>query len=140
MVSDAMKTPETEIRARLDTFRTTLRAQGLPGAMLVHATDVFYLSGTRQNAALWVAAEGDPVLLVRKSVARARVESPLGDVRPVPPSKELAAALGAPRRAGFTFDVVPGAVERFWARALGAELDARALVPTLDERRARWAA
>jgi Xaa-Pro dipeptidase len=115
-------TPNTECRRRLDAFRETLSAQELDGAVLVHATDVFYLSGTRQNAALWVPAAGDAVLLVRKSLERARVESPLADVRPFPSSKELAAALGRPRRVGFTFDVAPGAVERFWARALGAEL------------------
>jgi Xaa-Pro aminopeptidase len=134
-----MKTPETEIRARLDAFRAILRAQGLPGAMLVHATDVFYLSGTRQNAALWAPAEGEPVLLVRKSVARARDESPLRDVRPFPSSKELASALGAPKRAGFTFDVVPGAVERFWARALGAELvDVSAALRTQRSVKSAW--
>lgn len=115
-------TPETECRARLDAFRATQRAQNLDGAVLVHATDVFYLSGTRQNAALWVPAEGEPILLVRKSFSRAREESPVADVRPFPPSKELAAVTGSPRRVGFTFDVAPGAVERFWARALGAEL------------------
>ena len=114
--------PDSECLARLDALRATLRAQRLDGAALVHATDVFYLSGTRQNAALWVPAEGEAILLVRKSLARAREESPLRDVRPFPSSKELAAALGAPKRVGFTFDVVPGAVERFWARALGAEL------------------
>jgi len=115
-------TPNTECRRRLDAFRETLGTQDLDGAVLVHATDVFYLSGTRQNAALWVPAAGDAVLLVRKSLERARLESPLADVRPFPSSKELAAALGRPRRVGFTFDVAPGAVERFWARALGAEL------------------
>jgi Xaa-Pro aminopeptidase len=115
-------TPETECRSRLEALRVVLRAQGLDGAVLAHATDVFYLSGTRQNAALWVPAEGEAILLVRKSLARAREESPLADVRPFPPSKELAPSLGTPRRVGFTFDVVPGAVERFWARALGAEL------------------
>ena len=115
-------TPRTECQARLDAFRATLRSQQLDGAVLAHATDVFYLSGTRQNAALWVPAVGEAVLLVRKSLARAREEAPLADVRPFPPSKELAAALGTPRRVGFTFDAVPGAVERFWARALGAEL------------------
>jgi Xaa-Pro dipeptidase len=115
-------TPTTECHRRLEALRVTLRAQGLDGAVLVHATDVFYLSGTRQNAALWVPAAGDAILLVRKSLERARAESPLGDVRPFPPSKELAAVCGGPRRVGFTFDVAPGAVERFWARALGAEL------------------
>ncbi|HZZ86503.1 MAG TPA: Xaa-Pro peptidase family protein [Anaeromyxobacteraceae bacterium] len=115
-------TPATEVQRRLDALGETLRAQGLDGAVLVHATDVLYLAGTRQNAALWVPARGEAVLLVRKSLERARAESPLADVRPFPSSKELAAALGAPRRVGFTFDVAPGAVERFWARALGAEL------------------
>ncbi|ABS27798.1 Xaa-Pro peptidase family protein [Anaeromyxobacter sp. Fw109-5] len=115
-------TPNSECQRRLDAFRETLGTQGLDGAVLVHATDVFYLSGTRQNAALWVPAAGDAVLLVRKSLERARLESPLADVRPFSSSKELAAALGRPRRVGFTFDVAPGAVERFWARALGAEL------------------
>ncbi len=115
-------TPATECQRRLDAFREILRAQGLDGAALVHATDVFYFSGTRQNAALWVPAQGEPILLVRKSLERARAESPLGDVRPFPSSKELAAALGAPKKVGFTYDAVPGAVERFWARALGAEL------------------
>jgi len=115
-------TPDTECRARLEALRATVRSQALDGALLAHATDVFYLSGTRQNAALWVPLEGEPALLVRKSMARAREESPLADVRPFPPSKELATALGQPRRVGFTFDAVPGAVERFWARALGAEL------------------
>lgn len=114
--------PLDEIRSRRETLQATLRAQALDGALLAQATDVFYLAGTRQNAALWVPADGEGVLLVRKSVARAQEESPLGDVRPFPPSKELAAALGAPRRVGFTFDAVPGATERFWARALGAEL------------------
>ncbi|GEJ58077.1 M24 family metallopeptidase [Anaeromyxobacter diazotrophicus] len=132
-------TPATECRDRLEALRATLRAQGLDGALLAHATDVFYLSGTRQNAALWVAAEGEALLLVRKSLARAREESPLPDVRPFPPSKELAAAVGAPRRVGFTFDAVPGAVERFWARALGAELvDVSAPLRAQRSVKSRW--
>ncbi len=114
-------TPSSECHARLEALRQTLRESELDGALLVHATDVFYLAGTRQNAALWLPAEGEPVLLVRKSLERARAESPLSDIRSFPPSKELASALGEPRRIGFTFDAVPGSVERFWVRALGAE-------------------
>lgn len=116
-------TPPEECSRRLAALRQTLAERALEAALLVWATDVFYFSGTRQNAALWVPREGEPVLLVRKSFARARAESPLADVRPFPPSKELPGVLGPARRVGFTPDVATAAVERFWLRALpGAEL------------------
>jgi Xaa-Pro dipeptidase len=107
-----------EQTARLARFQETLRSRGLDGAVLVQATDVFYFSGTRQNAALWVPAGAAPVLLVRKSHQRAREESPLADVRPFPPSRELPAVVAPARRVGFTFDVVPVAVQQLYARAL----------------------
>jgi len=116
-------TPHEECSCRLDRLRASLAERELDAALLVWATDVFYFSGTRQNAALWVPRDGEPLLLVRKSFARARAESPLSAVRPFPPSKELPAALGPARRVGFTPDVATSAVERFWLRALpGAEL------------------
>jgi Xaa-Pro aminopeptidase len=112
-----------ECQRRLALFREVLAAQGLDGALLLWATDVYYLAGTRQNAALWVPAAGEPALLVRRSLERARAESPLADVRPFPPSRELAAAFPGARRVGFALDVVPVAVHQFWARALpGVEL------------------
>jgi Xaa-Pro aminopeptidase len=79
---------------------------------------VLWLAGTRQNASLWVPLEGEPALLVRKSLERARAESPLPRVIPFPPSRELAALVGPARRIGLTFDVVPVAVQQFWTRAL----------------------
>lgn len=116
-------TPPEECTRRLAGLRETLAAKQLDAALLVWATDVFYFSGTRQNAALWVPREGEPLLLVRKSLARARAECPLAEVRPFPPSKELPSLLGPARRVGFTPDVATSSVERFWQRALpGAEL------------------
>ncbi len=108
---------------RLERFRDQLRKLGLDGALLVHATDVFYLTGTRQNAVLWLPTAGVPVLLVRKSLARAQAEAAVGEVRPFPRSKELPAVLGEARRVGVTFDVAPVSVVRFYERALpGVEL------------------
>ena len=79
-----------EVLARADGLRRALRGQGLDGALLLFPTDVFYCSGTRQNGALWIPAEGAPVFLVRRSLARARLESRVADVRPFPPARELA--------------------------------------------------
>jgi Xaa-Pro dipeptidase len=115
-------TPAAECTRRVASLRQALAAAGLEGALVLQAVDVLWLSGTRQNAALWVPVEGEPALLVRKSLERARAESPLGRILPFPPSRELAGVFGGARRLGLTLDVVPVAVQQFWSRALpGAE-------------------
>jgi Xaa-Pro aminopeptidase len=103
---------------RVARLQRTLGERGLEGALLLHAVDVLYLTGTRQNAALWVPARGAPALLVRKSLARARRESAVADVRPFPPSRELAAALGARGAVGTPFDALPVATLEWWRRQL----------------------
>lgn len=111
-------TPGRESSDRLDRFRERLSASGLDGALLVSATDVFYFAGTRQNAALWVPARGEPRLLVRKSLERAAAESAIASVSPFPRSGELAGVVEGARRIGFTFDVAPAALLGVWSRAL----------------------
>jgi Xaa-Pro aminopeptidase len=108
-----------EHQTRVHKLQQALRAAGLDGAILVWATDVFYYAGTRQNGALWIPARGAPVLLVRKSLARARLESQVADVRPFPPSTELPGFFGpSVRRLGLTLDAVPAAQVDFWSRQL----------------------
>lgn len=111
-------TPASESARRAAALRQALAGAGLDGVLLLQAVDVFWISGTRQNAALWLPAEGDPLLLVRKSLERARAESPLARVEPFPPSRELAARVGPGRRIGVTLDTVPVAAWQFWTRAL----------------------
>jgi Xaa-Pro aminopeptidase len=120
----------SEHESRITRYQQALGERGLAGALLLNAVDVFYLSGTRQNGALFVPAAGAPVLLVRKSFARAKAESRVADVRPFPSSKELAAALGATGRIGAAFEAVPQGTLDFWRRSLpGAELvDAGAIL------------
>jgi Xaa-Pro dipeptidase len=113
----------TEHQTRVARYQEALAQHGLAGALLLNAVDVFYLSGTGQNGALWVPAAGEPILLVRKSFARAKAEAGLADVRPFPPSKELAATLGAGGKIGVAFEAVPQGTLDFWRKALpGAEL------------------
>jgi len=95
-----------EHAARVAAFQETLAAAQLGGALLVHPPDVFYFTGTRQSGALWVPASGPALLLVRKSLSRARAESAI-EVRPFPPSRELDSVLGRADAIGLTFDVTP---------------------------------
>ena len=115
---EALLTPAAESTRRLQLLRRGCAGLGLEGALLLQAVDVLWLTGTRQNAALWVPVEGEPALLVRKSLERARAESPLARVVPFPASRELAALLGPARRLGLPLDTVPVAVQQFWSRAL----------------------
>jgi Xaa-Pro aminopeptidase len=118
IVEEAGRMDGREHAGRIGRLQEALGARGAAGALLLHAVDVYYLAGTRQNGALWVPASGAPVLLVRRSLARAREESAVSDVRPFPPSKELAAALRAEGRVGTTYDAVPAAVLDWWRKAL----------------------
>jgi Xaa-Pro aminopeptidase len=133
-------TPPEECARRLALLRRGLEDQGLEGAVLLQAVDVLWLSGTRQNAALWVPAHGEPVLLVRKSLERARSESPIGRVIPFPPTRELAGVLGPARRLGLEQDVVPVSVQALWTRALpGVEWsDVSGLVRELRSVKSPW--
>ncbi len=115
---ESLLTPSSESARRLEILRAGLAGQRLDGALLLQAVDVLWVSGTRQNAALWVPVEGEPLLLVRKSLERARAESPLPRVVPFPASRDLGGVLGPSRRLGLTLDTVPVAVQQFWTRAL----------------------
>lgn len=98
---------QQECARRIRQLQTQLEKRDLDGALLAYPIDIYYFSGTRPNALLWIPPQGEAVLLVRKSLSRAQAESAVADVRPFPPSRELPSLLGAARRVGLTFDVLP---------------------------------
>ena len=111
----------TKIESQERVFRLQLMLQnkGVHGALFLMPIDVYYFAGTRQNAILWIPAEGEPLLLVRKSLSRAREESPIADIRPFPPSKEFASLFSEDQLSiGMTFDAVPVQQHTFYSRAL----------------------
>jgi Xaa-Pro aminopeptidase len=100
-------------------MQAQLQTKGVDGALFIFPIDVFYFSGTRQNSTLWIPAAGEPVLLVRKSLSRARVESVLTDIRPFPSSKEFPALFGEEvQKIGFTFDVAPVQQLNYYSKLL----------------------
>ena len=48
--------------------------------MVFSRLGLYYLTGTFGNGVLWLPLEGRPVLLIRKGIERARLESPLEDI------------------------------------------------------------
>nr|MCU0605638.1 aminopeptidase P family N-terminal domain-containing protein [Desulfobacterales bacterium] len=75
--------PRGEIERRTAAIQAELRRADIDGLFVVQRADLFYFSGTAQNAFLYLPAEGRPLLFVKQSVARARAESALDAVVPV---------------------------------------------------------
>jgi Xaa-Pro aminopeptidase len=108
-----------ESEERIIRLQKALQVQGIDGALLVYPIDVYYFTGTRQNSALWVPADGNPMLLVRKSYSRALKESLIEDTRPFPSSKEFPSLFSdSVKKFGMTFDIVPVQQHNYYAKLL----------------------
>jgi Xaa-Pro dipeptidase len=111
--------PKAETEARTGRLQARLREEGIDAALFVYPIDIYYFTGSRQNSALLVPADGDPLLLVRKSYARASLESNVEDVRPFPSSRDLPSLFpGCIKKVGLTFDVLPVQQFRYYAELL----------------------
>lgn len=114
--------PKSEIEARIGRLQGELGAAGLDGAVILQTADLYYFTGTIQNAVLWVPALGAPVLAVRMSQERAERESPIENVTPMRSYRELPELLGfadPPRKVGMELDVLPVAAEARLSKSLG---------------------
>jgi len=105
-------TPKRELEARIGNLQQSMARAGLTGAIIIQNTDLFYFTGTAQNAQLYVPVQGDPVLAVRKSFTRAREESSIKNVVPLKNPKEFAALIRsygyeASGRFGLELDILP---------------------------------
>lgn len=105
-------TPETELRVRIDRFQKALKKKGLDGAIISQNVDLFYFSGTTQRSVLYIPQQGLPVLMVQKSLERAKEESALELIEPMDATQDIPRVLGihgidSPRAVGLEFDVLP---------------------------------
>ncbi len=100
--------PKSEIDARTKNLQS--RMEDLTGAILFQSVDMLYFSGTAQDGLVYVPAdpEAESVVMVRKSLDRARAESPL-EVSPLRSLRNLKSDLGIPSgaRIGLELDVLP---------------------------------
>ena len=102
-MTDMLYTPKSEIDARIQTFQKTLEQLGLDGALIIHHTNLFYLSGTSQSAHLFVPRAGKPIHMVRKSSERACQESPIEEI---PDGKSLKTIPDLLKEKGFSIETL----------------------------------
>ena len=74
-------TPEDELSHRIIRFQKALIRHEIDGALIIQKADLFYFSGTGQNAHLYVPAQGEPLLMVKKNLKRAVEESMLVNLK-----------------------------------------------------------
>ena len=102
-------TPKEEVTGRLARLRSGMREKSIEAALIIQKMDGYYFSGTAQDSILFVPLEDVPLLLVRREIERARVESPLDKVTHF-----------------FSLRELPDLIREHWGRVpetLGLELD-----------------
>ena len=113
--------PKSEINERIKVFQSQM--DDMDGALLFQSVDVCYFSGTAQDGLVYVPREGEPIVMIRKSLDRAKQESPL-EVKPLKNMRNLKSDLGIPSGAtiGLETDVLPCC---FYFRIASALQDAK---------------
>lgn len=112
-------TPATELEYRCKMLQNHMAVEGLDAIIIVQNADLFYFTGTVQSGCLYVPAHGQPLYLVRRDAARARMESGLMEVMPFSSPKDIPSLVAGygypePKRIGMEFDVLPvGLFERY---------------------------
>jgi Xaa-Pro dipeptidase len=109
---DQREMMKKETKERIRRFQQVLGQHGVDGALIVQRTDLYYLSGTDQDAHLWVPVSGPPLLMVRKSFERAKQDAVTEGIVPFTSLSQLPAHVkehsgGLPGRMGLEMDVLP---------------------------------
>ena len=119
-MTDMLYTPKSEVDARIQTFQKTLEQLGIDGALIIHHTNLFYLSGTSQSSHLFIPRSGKPILMVRKSFERACKESPIEEILDVKSLKMIPEILKEKgfsiETLGLELDVIPYNTWQFYAK------------------------
>lgn len=133
-----VKTPLAELERRWRRLQERMREEGIGGALIVQRADLFYYSGTGQDAHLFIPAEGLPQLLVRRNLQRARSESSLPQIEPLAGWGDLTGLIGeGPAQAplGLELDVLPVSLYRRYEK-LFAPLELTDISPLIRRLRA----
>ncbi|MCK9405922.1 MAG: Xaa-Pro peptidase family protein [Methanothrix sp.] len=98
--------PRSEIDSRIKKLQS--RMDGIDGALLFQAVDMCYFSGTAQDGLVYIPRDGEPIVMMKRSLERAKEESPL-EVRPLKNMRNLKEDLGIKTGAtiGLEMDVLP---------------------------------
>jgi Xaa-Pro aminopeptidase len=84
----------------------------IEGLLVIQKMNLYYLSGTTQDGLLFIPVEGKPLLMIKRELERAKVESPLKQIVELKSIREIAALIQThcgklPQSVGLELDVFP---------------------------------
>lgn len=141
------RVPAAEVAARIVAFQALLEKSGTDVAVIRQNADLYYFTGTVQDAHLVVPARGEPVLTVRRDTGRAQAESPIRPIvtmrsmRDVPRIAFDACSGRTPGTVGMELDVLPANTFFHYQRELFPEqeiVDVSPLIRRLRSVKSPW--
>ena len=134
------RVPVSELQSRQEGLRNRLLDADLSGALIQNPVDLYYYAGGRQNASLFIPAEGDATLYVRRSLSRAIYESGEDDspheVKKFPSLSQYSDAIG--QSPALQFGEIPHSFISRFAKILSSTEDCTSLVHSQREIKSRW--
>lgn len=137
--------PADEIDKRIAEIRKQLQKNQIDGLCIVQRVDLLYFSGTAQNGFLYIPAEGEPLLLIKRYMPRARGESSIKQIIEIKSVKELPQRIAdfygnLPHTLGFELDVVPVNDFNFYCRLFPGQecVDASHLIHKVRMIKSDW--
>jgi Xaa-Pro dipeptidase len=105
-------TPLQEIENRLTRIKAGMEKQGIEGLLVVQKMNFYYLSGTTQDGLLFVPLEGRSLLMIKRELERAKIESPMKNIVALKSNKEIPSFIQShlgrlPNILGLELDVLP---------------------------------
>jgi Xaa-Pro aminopeptidase len=104
--------PSSEILNRIRALKTRMEKTSTDAVFLTHKPDLFYFSGTAQDAYLYVPKDHDPLLFVKQYLPRAMAETGINQVIQVESITRIPGQIRSlhgrlPASLGLALDVVP---------------------------------
>lgn len=104
--------PREELEARLARLRAAMEKRGIDAFLVVQKMDYYYFSGTTQDGILFVPLDGKPLLMIKRELERARVESRLNEIVGIRSVREVPSFIrdhsgGLPKTLGLEMDILP---------------------------------
>ena len=105
-------TPRKELEERLRRLRAQMESAEIESLLVVQKMDLYYLSGTTQDGLLFIPLEGKPLLMIKRELERAKLESPLQEIVSLKSNRSLPSLLSShwgrlPQVLGLPLDVLP---------------------------------
>ena len=105
-------TPHEEITNRLARIRAMMEKQEVEALLVVQKMNFYHLSGTTQDGVIFIPLEGRPLLMIKRELERAKVESPIKEIVLLKSSRGIPLLIQAhshklPLSLGLEFDMLP---------------------------------